>query len=333
MSNRVAICIPTYNQAAFVAGAVRSALGQTSEIEEVIVSDDASDDGTADVLAELVREDSRVQVLRNSERLGISGNADRVLRSARSEYVIRLDSDDLLEPGYVEAMLALFAKYPRAGAFHGNVREIDGTGTIRRFRLNGRTQEWQSAEDALRQAPFRFGVTANICGFRREALEGVRFTTGRPNYLEDYDLWVRLAAADWGNVFANEVLASYRVWTDAKGQRARRKAMELEGFIRMFDESIEPAFRARGWSTEEVARARRKQAMQQVAYFGEVKLSPGESREIAGLVRTLGGPSLRVDCCVAIGQSPFRRGLKVYRGVWSRLALWKSALRRLKSGN
>src|SRR5690606_23416431 len=135
-------------------------------------------------------------------------------------YVVRLDSDDLLRPDYCVKLSALLEENPTAAVAHAAVEEIDEFGRHRRIRRLHRATGFQSGEDALRDGIFGYRVAANICMFRRSALEktGILY---RPKlkFCEDWDLFLRLADAGWGNVYCNEVLASYRVWTDAAGDR------------------------------------------------------------------------------------------------------------------
>ena len=319
-----AVCIPTYNQAQYLELAVASALSQSYPICEVWIANDASDDATKDVLMRLSARDSRVKWFSNPERLGIGMNVDTVLRKPKTDFVVRLDSDDRLSECYIEEMIRLFEKYPEAGIFHCNTREVDQDGIQVRLRWRAGSDHFQPAEAVLKEAPFRFGITANICGFRRSMLEELDFTRGRPDYLEDYDLWVRAAAAGYGNVFSSKVLADYRVWIDAKGTRVKRKRTELEGLIRLFDEILVPVYRDRGWPVEMVTKGRRKHAMRQVSYLAEVKLADGESRDIGLLLKKLSDDSPIINALTAMGRSRFRGILLLLKTV--RVGLWRAKI-------
>jgi cellulose synthase/poly-beta-1,6-N-acetylglucosamine synthase-like glycosyltransferase len=92
--------------------------------------------------------------------------------------------------------------------------------------------------------------------FRKQALEESGYYPEGMNFAEDWDLWVRMADAGWGNYYDPSVLASYRVWTDAKGFRASRKLSEISGIRTLFSASLEPAYSKRGWNTESLRKAR-----------------------------------------------------------------------------
>ncbi|SRR5579875_30244 len=97
-SPTIAICIPSYNHANFLAGCIESVLAQDARPDEFIVRDDCSTDGTWERLASYREE---LLVLRNTVNVGIAKNYDRLLRDATSDYVVLLSSDDLLHSSFV----------------------------------------------------------------------------------------------------------------------------------------------------------------------------------------------------------------------------------------
>jgi len=106
----VSICIPTYNRAGVVGDAIRSALSQTYPALEVLVVDNASGDGTAEVVASF--KDPRVRFVRNEENLGLFGNFNRCIDLARGEIIHILNSDDTIQPGFTQACVDLFMAHP-----------------------------------------------------------------------------------------------------------------------------------------------------------------------------------------------------------------------------
>ena len=94
----VTAILPVYDVRPYVEDAIRSVLAQDGVDLEVLVVDDASTDGTDDVVRELAREDKRVTLLRQ-EHGGPNAARNLALERARGEYVAFLDGDDLLLPG------------------------------------------------------------------------------------------------------------------------------------------------------------------------------------------------------------------------------------------
>jgi glycosyltransferase involved in cell wall biosynthesis len=117
----VSVAIPTFNRRHTLQRAVESVLAQTHHDLEVVVSDNASTDGTAELLGELVRRDARVRVVRQPANLGMVGNLDAALRLADGEHAMLLCDDDWLAPRCVELALASLAAAPERAAALGRV--------------------------------------------------------------------------------------------------------------------------------------------------------------------------------------------------------------------
>ena len=281
---RLIVCIPTYNQARYLRLAVASVLAQTGCEVEVWVSDDCSTDETPDVMGEFSG-DKRVHYHRWIKNQGIAANASWLMTQGDSEYIVRLDSDDLLRPDYCSTLLEMMAAEPHAAVAHGGVEEIDQYGVHRRLRLLRRNTGYEEPDIALRAATMGYRVAANICMFRRSALDAVGLIY-RPgmNFCEDWDLFARLAVAGWGNVYNATVLASYRVWTDAVGYRAGRKLIELTGTRQVFEQTLAPAFRSRGWSESPLMGARERLACGQAR---ALLIVPKASSDYSAIIQAL----------------------------------------------
>src|SRR5271165_4703155 len=103
MKPLVSILIPAYNAAEFVADAIRSAIAQTWERKEIIVVDDGSRDGTAEVARRFA---SRDIVFVSKENEGASAARNHALQLSQGDYIQWLDADDLLAPDKIERQLA-----------------------------------------------------------------------------------------------------------------------------------------------------------------------------------------------------------------------------------
>jgi glycosyltransferase involved in cell wall biosynthesis len=92
----VSACIIAFNQAAYIAQAVESALRQDTSFEyEVVVGDDCSTDATPAILAELERTHRpRLRVARRPANLGVNGNLAATLQECRGKYIALLEGDD-----------------------------------------------------------------------------------------------------------------------------------------------------------------------------------------------------------------------------------------------
>lgn len=102
----VTIAIPTFNRAAYLVEAIESALAQTYDNIEVLISDNASTDDTHSVIRSALETDTRVRSLMQVTNLGMVGNWNACLTAARGDYFLLLSDDDLLEPDAVELLVS-----------------------------------------------------------------------------------------------------------------------------------------------------------------------------------------------------------------------------------
>jgi glycosyltransferase involved in cell wall biosynthesis len=287
--NGVSVCICTYNQAPYLEKAIRSAAEQTLLPVEIIVSDDCSTDETPQILQQLSAEIPFLKVIRQPENIGIAKNTDACLRMATGDLIIRLDSDDYLSPMYAEKLSELLLKYPSAGYAHAAVQEINESGNFLNKRKLLRKSGLQSDIDALKTSIKGYRVTANILMFRKEALIQVEYMSGRPNFGEDFHLAAAISAAGFGNVYLNEILAFYRIWTDVGKVRQRRKLIEIKGLRQVFEDVIEPAYKERAWSLKILERCKTDFACRHSACLGWEIYSTEEKKEIAFELSKLSG--------------------------------------------
>ena len=104
----VSIVIPTWNRAHTLGRAIESALAQSCPAAEIVVSDNASTDGTADLVADYSRRDHRIKYLRAEANTGPVNNWRRGIEAARGPLIKVLFSDDRLDPQFLELTASLW---------------------------------------------------------------------------------------------------------------------------------------------------------------------------------------------------------------------------------
>jgi glycosyltransferase domain-containing protein len=129
MGPLVSIALPTYNRLPTLERAIESALAQTHEDLELVISDNASTDGTEERCRAAAAGDERVRYLRHDVNRGPTENFNALFAAVRGDYVMMLADDDWIDPDYVAACLAVLrtspdlalvagqARYHREGAF------------------------------------------------------------------------------------------------------------------------------------------------------------------------------------------------------------------------
>ncbi len=114
----ISVVIATYNRAPMVREAVLAALAQSRAPEEIIVSDDASTDGTAGAIEELAAGDPRVRLVRQERNSGGVGNWNAAIAATRGDLIAWCSDDDRYLPGHLEASEAYLEAHPEVGLVH-----------------------------------------------------------------------------------------------------------------------------------------------------------------------------------------------------------------------
>jgi hypothetical protein len=205
----VSVCIPTRNQSRFLRAAIDSALAQDVGDLEVLVHDDASQDGTADVLARCT--DPRLRVLRHARPLGVAANRNSLLDHARGRYIAWLDSDDVYLPHSLARRLRILESVPSVGLVHGGFEVIDASDrTLRRWPQAHPGDAVEPGQVAFRDLIASNAVTTSTVMVRRSAQAAAGpFCTAIGASSTDWDMWLRIALhADVGYTAAP--VAGYR---------------------------------------------------------------------------------------------------------------------------
>ncbi len=180
----VAVIIPTYNHARFLAAAISSVLAQTLPADEIIVVDDGSTDSPEAVTPGY----PRLRLIRQDNR-GLAAARNTGLRASTARHLVFLDADDRLRPEAIACNLGLLARDPEAGLAYGGYCNVDAvTGKVSPAPFLPVPREAFSA--FLRGNAIGMHATAM---YRREALEAIGgYREGLPA-CEDYDAYLRLA--------------------------------------------------------------------------------------------------------------------------------------------
>lgn len=101
----LSIIVPAYNVERFIGSCLESILGQETQVDfEVIVVNDGSTDDTGDVIAKYARKDNRIRVISQRNK-GFSGACNTGIDQARGKALMFVDSDDLIAPTHVDALM------------------------------------------------------------------------------------------------------------------------------------------------------------------------------------------------------------------------------------
>jgi glycosyltransferase involved in cell wall biosynthesis len=118
----VSIGIPTYNRGTSLTRALESVLAQDYPDIEVIISDNASTDGTEALCRQAASVDPRIRYFRRTHNEGVSSNFRAVLAAAQGEFFMWLSDDDWLDPSYLSRCMAVLVSDPSYSVVCGSDR-------------------------------------------------------------------------------------------------------------------------------------------------------------------------------------------------------------------
>ncbi|MFD8995940.1 bifunctional polysaccharide deacetylase/glycosyltransferase family 2 protein [Streptomyces abikoensis] len=204
VTGKVTVIVPAYNESAGIEAAVRSLLASDHPVE-IIVVDDGSTDGTADLVESL---GLPVRVIRQ-ENAGKPAALNTGLAAASCELVVMVDGDTVFEPDAVRVIVQPFAD-PRVGAVSGNAKVVNRGGLLGRWQHIEYVVGFNLDRRLFDLAECMPTVPGAVGAFRRDALLGIGGVSD-VTLAEDTDLTMALCREGWRVVYEEGAIA----WTEA----------------------------------------------------------------------------------------------------------------------
>lgn len=208
----VSVVIPCYNYGRYLSDCVNSVLDQQDVDVDVLVIDDASSDGSAEIVSRLPKQDNRIRIICHAENKGHIATYNEGLAQATGKYAVLLSADDLLTPGCLSRATSLMEAYPSVGLTYGFALDfadagLPPAGTIATNWIIWQGHSWiahmcKTGRNLLRspEAVMRTSVLREIGYFRPEL-----------PHTADFELWMRVATASDVGYVAGADQAYYRV--------------------------------------------------------------------------------------------------------------------------
>lgn len=178
----VTVVMPVFNALPYLDAAIASILAQTLSDFRLAIYDDCSTDGSFERAREWSARDPRIDVTRGARRLGPSASSQAAALLAKTEFVARMDADDIAHPERLQLLIEALEARPEA-VLAGSIFElIDAAGEI-----------------ILKAAPHRISGTAPPFGhasimYRNAAFRAAGGYRAGTEYYEDLDLYRRMSA-------------------------------------------------------------------------------------------------------------------------------------------
>jgi glycosyltransferase involved in cell wall biosynthesis len=231
----VSICIPAYKSQAFIEQTIESALGQTVDNIEIIISNDG---GFVTPALDPYRSHPQVRVRDQAKRQGWVGNTNSVIAEARGEYFMVLPHDDVLKPRYVESCLRVLRDDPETFAVYSDIEsdrglmeasEVTGTlsdriGKVMRNLYNGYSFRavMRRNPDQFRHLKLKPNRPTDFCVdttlILQQACLGALRKTDEPLYWKRFH--DQATHETWANIPQRRLLDAWRKHTQQMGEIA-----------------------------------------------------------------------------------------------------------------
>ena len=204
---KISVLMSVYNGADYLQEAIDSILGQTYQDFEFVIINDCSTDKTWEILQRNAAQDSRIILVDNNENLGLIRSLNKGLDISRGDFIARQDADDISVRDRFEKEIAVIDNQPDCVLVSGNIQVIEGNDKtiveiIRRDCLPFLINWYLLFSNRLAghsQVMYRRDVVVSLGGYSKDHL-----------YMEDYELWCRLARTGKRLVILPDILLTYR---------------------------------------------------------------------------------------------------------------------------
>ncbi len=220
----VSVTVVTHNSGPFIGRCLDAVFGQEYEALQVIVVDNASQDESRQVLAGYK---DRIQLIENDRNTGFAAGQNQAIAASRGEWVLTLNPDVLLQPGFIARLLEAGALDTRVGSVCGKLLRmrrdltmpraprIDSAGIYFTPGMRHFDRGWNEPDDGrFNHTEYVFGACAAAALYRREMIADVSLDDGffDPDfftYREDADVAWRAQLLGWHCVYAPQAVARH----------------------------------------------------------------------------------------------------------------------------
>ncbi|MEL7257156.1 MAG: glycosyltransferase family 2 protein, partial [Pseudomonadota bacterium] len=202
---KISVVMSVHNGLPYLHECLASLERQTIDDFEIVIVDDASTDGSSDVLRQFCEKDPRARLIENKEKKGLTKSLNIALGIASGNYIARIDADDVCNSKRLEKQSRVLDENPQIFACASGYRMIDGKGKKLRTAQRG-LEDWQVRWLLCFNPP----APHPTYFFRRVGPDGqeIRYNEDFVT-AQDYELWSRLSTFGETCVIP-EVLIDYR---------------------------------------------------------------------------------------------------------------------------
>lgn len=222
---KVSVIVAAYNCQEYIKECIRSIQEQTFTDWELIICDDASTDGTWDIIRKLAKQDFRIKLIRNDKNMFAAVSRNKCIDLSVGEYIAIQDADDFSSPVRLERQISFLEENPDYSFVGTGSYLLDNNGVW------GRSYKKEKPEkkDFLFALPF---VHASLC-IKKIALMEIKCyrVSNETRRVEDYEMIMNLYSKNYIGYNLKETLYYYRVDQNTLNRRKYKYRID-EALIR-----------------------------------------------------------------------------------------------------
>lgn len=226
----VSVAIITYNQKDYLKEAIESVLAQTYTNIEIVVGDDASTDGTHEMLYHYQQQYPNKFILKlAANNVGITANSNAVHFACNGKYIAWLGGDDLMLPTKIEKQVAYLEAHAAHNIVYHNVDVFESPGDKHLYYFNNAKTSFEGGiKTAIEHGTFNCACATMV---RRSASPSYGFDSSIP-VASDWLYWVEHLNNGGKMGYINEVLGRYR--RHQKNVTSNASAHAPQGYLDLF---------------------------------------------------------------------------------------------------
>lgn len=249
----VAAIIPLYNGLHFIEDSLNSVLAQTRKPSEIIVVDDGSTDGGPELVTAIARTNPSVKLLRKPNG-GQSSARNFGAKHSAGDLIALLDQDDAWYPNHIERLIRPFedAEPPhRLGWVYSNLDEIDRAGKMMVRNFIPRDHHPKTSIYMCLDRDMFVLPSASLIS--RKAFEDVGGFDERLIGYEDDDLFFRLFRSGYNNVYVDEALSLWRIYSSSTSFTAKMGQSRMIYARKLIDQFPDEPEQGQYWARDVIA--------------------------------------------------------------------------------
>jgi glycosyltransferase involved in cell wall biosynthesis len=232
----VSVIIPCYNYGRYLSECVKSVLDQQGVRVDVLIIDDASTDGSAEIVRNVAADDTRIRTICHRANRGHIATYNEGLTQASGDYTVLLSADDRMTPGCLARATALMEECPSVGLTYGFPVDFTDTHlpparTVATSWIIWQGHSWvayccKTGQNILRspEAVMRTSVLREIGGYRADL-----------PHAADFELWLRAATVSDIGYVAGTDQAYYRIHANNMHHSSFNVLADISDRLRSFD--------------------------------------------------------------------------------------------------